>query len=156
MYLCCSRQIRRRCLCDRQMRKRSDETRQAANQSLSVQKWKSLSRHKVLQTRRGQEIQGNCYVYIFMEYVIGCLVDLLYTGLNIVPYFQKMYLCNCSFQLLQVMVTVLSAYNKKNFGLVMAAHVMIKIKLSKTFRCMQVVLYICVHVYKIFSGFDLR
>lgn len=54
------------------------------------------------------------------------------------------------------MVTVLSAYNKNNFGLVMAAHVMIKIKLSKTFRCMQVVLYICVHVYKIFSGFDLR
>lgn len=37
------------------------------------------------------------YVYILMEYVIGCLVDLLYTGLNIVPYFQKMYLCNCSF-----------------------------------------------------------
>lgn len=67
MYLRCSRQIRRRCLCDRQMRKRNDETRQAANQSLSVQKRKSLSWHKVLQTQRGQEIQGDCDVYIIME-----------------------------------------------------------------------------------------
>lgn len=73
-----------------------------------------------------------------MEYVIGCLVDLLYTGLNFVPYFQKMYLTSNGYYLPII---------KRSFGLVMTAHVMIRIQLSKTVRCMQVLLYICVHVY---------
>lgn len=140
MYLCCSRQIRRRCLCDRQMRKRNDSTRQAANQSISFQKRKSFSWHKVLQTRRGQEIQGDCYVYIILEYVIGCSIDLLYTGLNFAPYFQK----ECTYVI--VASSSYMSYNLpiiRNFGLVITIHVMICQKLLDACKCLECF----IHVY---------
>lgn len=43
-------------------------------------------------------------VYIFLEYVIGCSIDY---WVKLCPLFPKrMYLCNCSFELLHVMVTI--------------------------------------------------
>lgn len=75
-------------------------------------------------------------VYIFLEYVIGCSIDLLYTGLNFAPYFQK----ECTYVIVasnSYMLWLQSAYNKK-FWIVMICQ-----KLLDACKCLECF----IHVY---------
>lgn len=80
-------------------------------------------------------------VYIFLEYVIGCSIDLLYTGLNFAPYFQK----ECTYVIVASSSTCYG-YNLpiiRNFGLVITIHVMICQKLLDACKCLECF----IHVY---------
>lgn len=88
-------------------------------------------------------------VYIFLEYVIGCSIDLLYTGLNFAPYFQK----ECTYVIVassSYMLWLQSAYNKKFWiGYYHSCD-----DLSKIVGCLQVfrMFYTCVYIVRYSLG----
>lgn len=89
------------------------------------------------------------FVYIFLEYVIGCSIDLLYTGLNFTPYFQK----ECTYVTVassSYMLRLQSAYNKKFWiGYYYSCD-----DLSKIVGCLQVfrMFYTCVYIVRYSVG----
>lgn len=88
-------------------------------------------------------------VYIFLEYVIGCSIDLLYTGLNFAPYFQK----ECTYVIVassSYMLWLQSAYNNKFWmGYYYSCD-----DLSKIVGCLQVfrMFYTCVYIVRYSLG----